>query len=50
MFAKAVDILFKSLSKQELIEFHEKLDSDPHNSFLHEFAEKLSKVAPEVFD
>lgn len=50
MFPKAVEILLRSMSKQELLKLHEEWNADPHLSFFHEFEERLSKVAPEIFD
>lgn len=49
MFAKAIDILTRAMSKEELVKLHEEWNCDVYNSFFHEYEEKLNEIAPEEF-
>lgn len=49
-FDKAIDTLFKTLTKDELLSLHESWDGDAYDSFFHEFTERLNYIAPEAFE
>ena len=49
IYTKVVDLLEKNLSKDEFLELHELLDSDPDDVLFWMIVQKATKMAPEQF-